>query len=79
MKNTVFYITIVVLCIIVMIIIYHNKKQLDENETENVKEGFTPCDVTLENLLDPTNGLSLSLGGSGGGLGGGAGVSCVIT
>lgn len=77
MKNTVFYITIVVLCIIVMIIIYHNKKQLDENE--NVKEGFTPCDVTLENLLDPTNGLSLSLGGSGGGLGGGAGVSCVIT
>ena len=74
MKNEVFYITIFILCIIVMIVVYHNKKQMD------TKEGFTPCDITVENLLDPTNGLSItipSLGGGGGG--GGDGVSCTIT
>lgn len=73
MKNEVFYITIFILCIIVMIVIYHNKKQMDSK-----KEGFTPCDITVENLLDPTNGLSVSIPSLAGG-GGGDGVSCTIT
>lgn len=56
-----------------MIVVYHNKKQMD------TKEGFTPCDITVENLLDPTNGLSITIPSLGGGGGGGDGVSCTIT
>jgi hypothetical protein len=52
----VFYITLFVLSVIVLIIIYYNNKQL------NSKENFTPCDVTVENLLDPTGGISLDIG-----------------
>ena len=64
-EPTVIYVTILILCIIVVISVYSKDVQ---------EEGFTPCDVSLETLLDPTNGMMMDIK-----LPKDIGVSCVIT